>query len=80
MMPQTVVANGMKVQISGIERAVKNSFDGISLVNTAEANIDEIRNMVLRMREIAVQMANGVYVDNPDRNFAQIELTSSFSK
>ena len=30
--------------------------------------------MVLRMREIAVQMANGVYVDNPDRDFAQIEI------
>ena len=68
------VANRMKVQILGIERAVKNSFDGISLVSTAEANLNEIRNMVLRMREIAVQMANGVYVDNPDRNFAQIEI------
>ena len=37
------------------------------LVNTAEANLNEIRNMVLRMREIAVQMANGIYLDNPDR-------------
>ena len=42
------VANRMKVQILGIERAVKNSFDGISLVSTAEANLNEIRNMVLR--------------------------------
>ena len=30
--------------------------------------------MVLRMREIAVQMANGIYLDNPDREFAQIEI------
>ena len=30
--------------------------------------------MVLRMRELAVQMANGIYVDNPDREFAQIEI------
>ena len=30
--------------------------------------------MVLRMRELAVQMANGIYVDNPDRNFAQVEV------
>ena len=64
----------MKAQITGLERAVKNTFDGISLVNTAEANLNEIRNMILRMRELAVQMANGVYINNPDRNFAQIEI------
>ena len=68
------VAGRMKAQISGLERAVHNSFDGVSLVNTAEANLNEIRNMVLRMREIAVQMANGIYLDNPDREFAQIEI------
>ena len=68
------IAGRMKVQISGLERAVQNSADGMSLVNTVEANLDEIRNMVLRMREIAVQMANGIYADNPDRGFAQIEI------
>ena len=68
------LAGRMKVQISGLERAAKNTFDGISLVNTAEANLNEIRNMVLRLRELAVQMANGVYLDTPDRNFAQIEV------
>jgi flagellin len=68
------IAGRMKAQITGLERAVHNTFDGVSLVNTAEANLNEIRNMVLRMREIAVQMANGVYVDNPDRDFAQIEI------
>ena len=68
------IAGRMKAQISGLERAVQNSFDGVSLVNTAEANLNEIRNMVLRMREIAVQMANGIYQDNPDRGFAQIEI------
>ena len=30
--------------------------------------------MVLRMRELAVQMANGIYQDNPDRNVAQLEV------
>ena len=68
------IAGRMKAQITGLERAVQNSFDGISLVNTAEANLNEIRNIVLRMREIAVQMANGIYLDNPDRGFAQIEI------
>ena len=68
------IAGRMKAQISGLERAVQNSFDGVSLVNTAESNLNEIRNMVLRMREVAVQMANGIYLDNPDRTFAQIEI------
>ena len=68
------IAGRMKAQITGLERAVQNSFDGVSLVNTTEANLNEIRNMVLRMREIAVQMANGIYLDNPDRGFAQIEI------
>ena len=68
------IAGRMKAQISGLERAAKNSSDGVSLVNTTEANLNEIRNMALRMREIAVQMANGIYVDNPDRGFAQIEI------
>ena len=68
------VAGRMKAQYLGLERAVLNANDGISLVNTAEANLNEIRNMVLRMRELAVQMANGIYVDNPDRSLAQIEV------
>ena len=68
------IAGRMKAQITGIERAIKNTHDGISLVNTAEANLNEIRNMVLRMRELAVQMANGVYLDSPDRSFAQLEV------
>ena len=34
------VAGRMKAQITGLERAVKNTFDGISLVNTAEANLE----------------------------------------
>ena len=68
------IAGRMKAQITGLERAVHNTADGISLVNTAEANLDEIRNIVLRMREISVQMANGIYLDNPDRQFAQIEI------
>ena len=68
------VAGRMKAQITGMQRAIQNTFDGVSLVNTAEANLNEIRNMVLRMRELAVQMANAVYLNNPDRNLAQLEI------
>ena len=41
--------------------AMRNSKDGISLVQTAESAMQEVSNMVLRMRELAVQMDNGVY-------------------
>ena len=68
------VAGRMKAQFIGLERAILNANDGISLVNTTEANLNEIRNMVLRMRELAVQMANGIYQDNPDRDVAQLEV------
>ena len=40
---------------------IRNAQDGIGLIQTAEAGVQEIRNMVLRIRELAVQMANGIY-------------------
>ena len=55
--------------------AIRNSQDGISLVQTAEAAMGEINNMVIRMRELAVQMNNGVYTD-ADRSNAQLEVTA----
>jgi len=68
------VAQRIKVSIRGMERAISNSQDGLGLVSTAESAINEIRNIVLRMRELSVQMANGVYLDSPDRGFAQAEI------
>ena len=50
------VANKMQSQLKGIKMAVRNSQDGISLVQTAESGMGEISNMILRMRELAVQM------------------------
>ncbi|MDA9133359.1 flagellin, partial [Alphaproteobacteria bacterium] len=55
--------------------AIRNSQDGISLVQTAEAGMGEITNMIIRMRELSVQMNNGVYTD-ADRTNAQLEVTA----
>jgi flagellin len=55
--------------------AVRNSQDGISLVQTAESGMGEISNMILRMRELAVQMENGIYT-NKDRDNAQLEVNA----
>ena len=55
--------------------AMRNSKDGISLVQTAESAMQEVSNMVRRMRELAVQMDNGVYTAK-DRDNAQLEINA----
>ena len=69
------VANKMTSQLSGIKMAIRNSQDGISLVQTAESGMGEITNMILRMRELAVQMENGIYTAK-DRDNAQLEVNA----
>jgi len=69
------VANKMKSQLNGIKMAIRNSQDGISLVQTAESGMSEISNMILRMRELAVQMENGIYTSK-DRDNAQLEINA----
>ena len=68
------VANRIKSEIRGLERGIQNAGDAIGLISNAENAMLEIRNMILRMRELAVQMANGVYNNSPDRNYAQAEI------
>ena len=69
------VANKMTSQLSGIKMSIRNSQDGISLVQTAESGMSEITNMILRMRELAVQMENGIYTAK-DRDNAQLEVNA----
>lgn len=54
-------------QVRGLEQAMRNANDGISLVQTAEGALEEITSMLQRMRELAVQSANGTY-NNSDRD------------
>ena len=54
-------------QIRGLEQANRNANDGISLLQTAEGALDEVTNMLQRMRELAVQAVNGSVSDS-DRN------------
>ena len=69
------VANKMESQLRGMNVAIRNSQDGISLVQTAESGMGEITNMIIRMRELSVQMNNGVYTDT-DRSNAQLEVSA----
>jgi flagellin len=52
------IANRFTSQIRGLEQANRNASDGISLLQTAEGALDEVGNMLQRMRELAVQAAN----------------------
>jgi flagellin len=70
------VASKMTGQLGGIKMGIRNAQDGIGLIQTAEAGVQEIRNMVLRVRELAVQMANGIYANSPDRTNANLEVTA----
>ena len=53
------ISSRMTAQIRGLDQAVRNANDGISMVNTAEGAMVEVTAMLQRMREITVQSANG---------------------
>ena len=68
------IATRMTSQIRGLNQAVRNSNDGISLAQTAEGGMNEIVNMLQRMRELAVQSASGTLQDT-DRVNLQAEVS-----
>ena len=67
------VTQRMRNQIQGLNMAIRNAGDGISMAQTAEGAIDEIQNMLHRMRELAVQSSNGTYTSE-DRSFLSVEF------
>lgn len=54
------IAQRLKTQLKGLDRAMQNASDGISVVETAEGALTEVTDMVQRMRELAIQGANGI--------------------
>ena len=62
------ISEKMRAQIRGNKQALRNAQDGISMLQTAEGAMDEVHSILQRMRELAVQAANGTYADNgPER-------------
>lgn len=53
------ISNRLTSQINGLNQAVRNANDGISLAQTAEGALDETTNMLQRIRTLAIQSANG---------------------
>ncbi|GEM_PF-135542 len=67
------ISENLRSQIRGLNRASANALDGISLIQTAEGALNEVTNILQRMRELAVQAANGVLTAN-DRIAIQQEI------
>jgi len=67
------ITNRMTSQIRGYAVAIRNSNDGISMAQTAEGAMGQISNMLQRLRELAVQSANGA-MSNADRSSLQLEV------
>ena len=67
------ISEKMRNQIRGLNQAVKNSEDGISLIQTAEGNMNEIHSILQRMGELAVKARNDVNATE-DRQTIQDEI------
>ena len=57
------ISNSQTSQIRGLDQAIRNANDGVSLIQTAEGALEETGNILQRMRELAVQSSNGIYSD-----------------
>ncbi|ADZ82581.1 flagellin N-terminal helical domain-containing protein [Cellulosilyticum lentocellum] len=67
------ISERMRAQIRGLNQASRNAQDGISLIQTAEGATNEVHSILNRIRELAVQSANGTYTDE-ERNNMQFEV------
>lgn len=85
------ISEKMRAQIRGLDMASKNAQDGISLIQTAEGALQEVDNMIQRIRELTVQAANDTNttntieqgasgVNNGDRNKVVSEIDSLISE
>ena len=68
------VSEKMRSQIGGMRRAARNAEDAISFIQTTEGYLQEIQDILQRVRELAVQSSNGIYTDE-DRMQIQVEVS-----
>ena len=73
------VSEKMRSQIRGLNQASKNINNGISFIQTTEGYLNETTDVLQRIRELAVQSANGIYSDE-DRMQIQVEISALVSE
>jgi len=69
------IASSMTSQIKGMSQGIRNANDGISMAQTAEGALNEVTNMMQRIRELAVQSTSGTYSAD-DKTNIQAEVTA----
>jgi flagellin len=69
------ISEGLKADIRALDQAARNAADGISLVQTGEGAMDEVSNILLRMKELAEQSLNGTLSDT-DRGYLNSEYSA----
>lgn len=67
------ISSGMTAQIRGLQKSIQNSTDWISLLQTAEGGLNEMSNILQRVRELSVQSLNGTNNDS-DRSSLNAEV------
>ncbi len=70
------ISESLRAQIRGLGQAQRNANDGISVIQTAEGALNEISNILIRLRELAVQSASEGSIGNTERSFLQNEFSS----
>lgn len=68
------ISENIKAQMRGLKQANRNAQDGISLIQTAEGALNEVSNMLIRLRELGVQAASDTIGDR-ERGLANIEYS-----
>ena len=68
------IAARLTTQLLGSQQSYRNTYDGVSFTQTAEASISELQNITQRIRELSVQSANGTLGDT-ERQFLQQEVS-----
>ncbi|MCL2208786.1 MAG: flagellin [Treponema sp.] len=69
------VSEKLRSQIRGLNQASANAQNGISFIQTAEGFLQESQDILQRIRELAVQAANGIY-NEEDRMYIQVEVSA----
>jgi flagellin len=73
------ISEKLQAQIKGLDQANRNAQDAVSLVQTAEGSLDEVHEMLQRVRELAVQYKNGT-LSSADRTAIQSEVNQLASE
>jgi flagellin len=68
------VSEKLRAQIRGLNQAERNILNGVSFIQTSEGYLQETEDVIHRIRELAVQSANGIYTDE-DRLMIQVEVS-----